>query len=157
MNYTTEQLSNILKDVNPEKCFWINNGPVIRNIYELIIALKSVKKETFSYHVSRDKNDFSEWVKEVLKDNELAKDLLKTTDRNKSIKKIKKRVSHIEKEINKARKKQTTETKKVYEKKELSLERVFLELIISFILGLIAGIVIGILIEYYAVIPRGWF
>ena len=52
--------------------------------------------------------------------------------------------------------KQVVETKAI-EQKEFSLKRIFLELIISFILGIIVGIVIGILIEYYKIIPRGWF
>ena len=157
MNDEIEKLSSILKDVKPENCFWINNGPIIMNIYELVTALQNIDAKTFYYHVNKDKNDFSEWIKGTLNDNKLAEDLLKTRNQKKTIKKIKKRISYIEKRLDEARKEQAVETKEGVKQKEFSLERMFLELIVSFILGIIVGIVIGILIEYYSIIPKGWF
>ena len=156
MDEETEKLVSVLKDVKQENCFWVNNGPIVRNIYELVSALQNMDNKTFAYHVNKDKNDFSAWVGGVLKADKLSEDLLKTTNRRKSIKKIKKRIDYIEREIDKVRIKQVVETKAI-EQKEFSLKRIFLELIISFILGIIVGIVIGILIEYYKIIPRGWF
>ena len=88
MDDEIEKLSDILKDVKPENCFWINNGLIVRNIYELVTALQNIDAKTFDYHVNKDKNDFSEWVKGTLNDNELAEDLLKTTNRKKIIKRI---------------------------------------------------------------------
>jgi len=160
MDEETERLSDILKDVNPEKSFWINKGPTVRNIYELVAVLHNIEDKTFSFHVNKDRNDLSEWVKTVLKDDQLAEDLLKTTKKNETIRKIKKRISYIEDKIDKEKKKEMKTNKETPKKgagKELSMEKMFLELIISFILGTLVGIAIGILIEHYALIPRGWF
>lgn len=48
------------------KCFWVNNGPVIKNLEELAQALQTMTDEQFSYHTERGQNDFANWVHEVL-------------------------------------------------------------------------------------------
>jgi len=58
--------------------FWVNNGPILRNLKDLKDALLNMNQETFSYHVNKEKNDFAVWVKDTLKNNTLAKKLLKT-------------------------------------------------------------------------------
>ena len=157
MNDEIEKFLSILKDAKPENRFWVNNGPVVVNIYELAAAIENMDTRTFDYHVNKNKNDFSKWVKETLNDQGLAEDLLKTTNKKKIIKKIKKRISYIEKRLDEARKEQAVETKEGVKQKGVSFERMFLELIVSFLLGIIVGIVIGILIEHYSIIPKGWF
>jgi hypothetical protein len=151
-----EDIKHILHDVKPENAFWLNNGPVVRNIYELLQALQQVDKSVFSYHVNPAKNDISNWIRSMLKDPLLADDLLKTTDKGKTIKKIKKRISQIEKELEKNETHLIVSTKTVHDK-QLDFERVFFELIIAFILGLIVGLAIGIIIEHYGIIPTNWF
>jgi F0F1-type ATP synthase assembly protein I len=151
-----EDIEHILHDVKPENAFWLNNGPVVRNIYELVQALQQVDKSVFSYHVNYTKNDISNWIKNMLKDPLLADDLLKTKDKEKTIKKIKKRISQIEKELEKNEMHLIVSTKTVHDK-QLDFERVFLELIITFILGLIVGLAIGIIIEHYGIVPTNWF
>jgi len=58
-------------------CFWVNNGPVLKDLYELRDALKNMSDDTFVHHVSGDKNDFATWVEHVIQDAELAQKLLK--------------------------------------------------------------------------------
>ena len=60
-----------------EKCFWVCNGPVLSNLKDLLRALNYMTEVQFSHHVSKERNDFSEWVKIVLLDEECAKMLLK--------------------------------------------------------------------------------
>jgi len=60
-----------------EICFWVNNGPVLKNLNELYEALMSMNDETFAHHVGDDRNDFAKWVDEVLQDPDLAKKLVK--------------------------------------------------------------------------------
>ncbi|MEA2036518.1 MAG: DUF5752 family protein [Nanoarchaeota archaeon] len=165
----SEELSNILRDVRSENCFWINNGPIIHNLYELGNAVEHIDDRTFSYHVNSDKNDFSVWVKSMLKDDVLADDLLSTTDKKTTLSKIRKRISFIERKIEKQKikelfsKKEHTEEDNgsVHKLKKILLEhtfeRVFVELIISFVLGILVGIAAGILIEHYGFIPSSWF
>ena len=60
-----------------ERCFWVHNGPVLSNLKDLLRAFNYMTEVQFSHHVSKEKNDFSEWVKAVLLDEECAKMLLK--------------------------------------------------------------------------------
>ena len=58
----------ILADVMPEQCFWVNNGPIVRNLNEMANALVDMKDEIFRHHVNEEKNDFGNWVRDALKD-----------------------------------------------------------------------------------------
>ena len=66
-----------LSDAPEGQCFWVNNGPVLKNVVELERALKdgSISDEQFRYHISRGKNDFSSWIHEVLGNEECSKAL----------------------------------------------------------------------------------
>ena len=68
--------SNLINAEN-ELCFWINNGPILKNLKDLKNALKKINEETFRYHVNKEKNDFADWVKNVLGDKILANKLAK--------------------------------------------------------------------------------
>ncbi len=61
----------------PEQCFWTCNGAILKDLKELKDTLKRMDKNTFVYHVNKEKNDFSKWVEEVLGDAELAKKIAK--------------------------------------------------------------------------------
>lgn len=60
-----------------ERCFWVNNGPVLKNLKDLHKAFKSISKEQFVYHAHGKNNDFVLWVEYVLLDEKCAKDLKK--------------------------------------------------------------------------------
>jgi len=69
-----------MMSVEGEMCFWVNNGPVLKNMNELCDAFRTMDQNVFDYHVSSEKNDFAKWVDEALHDADLAKKLLKYTD-----------------------------------------------------------------------------
>ena len=57
----------------PEKCFWVNHGPVLNDLRGLHDALNAViSDEQFAYHVSGEKNDFATWVADVFGDEQCA-------------------------------------------------------------------------------------
>ena len=91
----------ILADVAPEQCFWINNGPIIRNLQEMADALNYMEDQTFMHHINKDKNDFANWVRDVLKDEELAGKLVKIKSKEKILKEIKNRIKFLENRIEK--------------------------------------------------------
>lgn len=62
---------------SPDQCFWTTDGRILSNLVELRDLLSSVADEVFEYHVNNDKNDFAEWVGNVLQDQALAKSLRK--------------------------------------------------------------------------------
>jgi len=61
-----------LSDVAADKVFWCHDGRVMKNLDELGVALREMSEETFRYHVTADKNDFSTWVQDVIGDRELS-------------------------------------------------------------------------------------
>lgn len=52
--------------------FWIHEGPAVKDLKELSSALKRLTNAQFAHHVNAEKNDFSNWVGEVLRDRDLA-------------------------------------------------------------------------------------
>lgn len=62
----------ILSAVQPDKAFWVNNGPVLKSLDEFAASLKNLKPEQFLLHVNRQKNDFAKWISEVVGDAILA-------------------------------------------------------------------------------------
>ena len=53
-------------------CFWIHNGPVLKNLVDLRDAFETINDEQFNYHVNKDKNDFANWIRDVLHEIPLA-------------------------------------------------------------------------------------
>jgi hypothetical protein len=68
-----------LSDVPEEKRFWCHDGRYLKNLEELAAALEQMTDDTFAYHSNASKTDFSNWVRDVVGDEKLARDLLKTT------------------------------------------------------------------------------
>lgn len=81
----------------PKLAFWLSNGTVAKNIYELVSAIESCDKGVFQYHVNKEKNDFYNWILNVLADDTLAKKLKKEYDQNKFAQAIRKRIKELEK------------------------------------------------------------
>lgn len=52
------------------------NGKKIASLHALYKALDSISDKEFKKHVNHKKNDLYQWVKDVIKNNELANDLL---------------------------------------------------------------------------------
>jgi hypothetical protein len=64
-----------LSDVAADKVFWCHDSRVLKNLDELSVALREMSEDTFRYHVTADKNDFSKWVDDVIGDHELSAEL----------------------------------------------------------------------------------
>jgi len=71
-----------LSDNVPENyVFRCRDGNVLRNMRDLRDALLSMTDKTFAYHSNSEKSDFSNWVKDIIKDSKLAADLAKSVSR----------------------------------------------------------------------------
>ncbi len=68
----------ILADVPDEKRFWLADGRYLKNLAELQLALAQMSPETFRTHSNWEKTDFSNWVKDVMGDEDLTADLQKS-------------------------------------------------------------------------------
>ena len=69
-------------DVAADKVFWCHDGRVMKNLDELGAALREMSDDTFRYHVTADRNDFSKWVEDVIGDHELSAVLKNSSTRS---------------------------------------------------------------------------
>lgn len=57
---------------DPEHCFWTTDGNVLEDLNQLQLAFGSMDDEVFLHHVTKEKNDFADWVEHILEDQECA-------------------------------------------------------------------------------------
>ena len=92
--------SAYLGDAPTDKCFWVNNGRVLKNVYELLAGLEEMDEITYSYHANSTKNDFSKWIEEIIGDKKLSHELSMAKDKNLAADKVKKRIEKLRKAVN---------------------------------------------------------
>jgi len=96
----SKKASEILRNINDDsKCFWVCDGRAIRSLRELPDVLKSMDAGAFKHHVNKERNDFANWIKDVIKDKTLAKSLKKS--KPKMISDVKKRVTALQRKLKK--------------------------------------------------------
>jgi hypothetical protein len=88
-----------LGEVSQEKRFWCHDGRYLKNLQELEDALEQMTEETFRYHVNETKSDFSNWVRDVIGDEKLSRDLEKSATRAQSAKSVAARIVSLTKKI----------------------------------------------------------
>jgi hypothetical protein len=72
-----KQDARLLHDIEGEKRFFCHDGYVIKNLDELAQYLNRMTEDVFQYHVNSEKNDFSNWIRDVIGDTRLADELRK--------------------------------------------------------------------------------
>jgi hypothetical protein len=97
MGIPKQDAKRFLADVPEEYVFWCFNGHILRNMQELAEALNTMTDETFAYHSNAQKNDFSNWVRDIIRDDELASGLMKASSRTKAAKVVSERIASFTK------------------------------------------------------------
>ena len=90
-----ENAKNILSNVPEDKVFWVNDGRISRNLNELSSVLADISEETFAYHVNKEKNDFKNWISDVVGDKNLANDMAKAKSKEYILNKVNKRINKL--------------------------------------------------------------
>ncbi len=90
-----EEAQRRLGDVPDDKRFWCQDGKVIKNLKDLEEALNNMSDETFHHHSGEGRNDFSNWTRDVVGDDKLARDLSKAKSRIQASKAVAERVSFL--------------------------------------------------------------
>jgi len=52
--------------------FYLKKGRTVHNLQELAIAFRTMDREEFNHHVSKEKNDFASWIRHSLNNADLA-------------------------------------------------------------------------------------
>jgi hypothetical protein len=68
---------------------------MIKSIRELKDALELMSDKTYAYHSNNEKNDFSNWVKDIIGDDKLARDLSKSSDKRQAFEYVKARETFL--------------------------------------------------------------
>ena len=69
---TVRFLTSIKRNVPAYHAFVLSSGIRIHNLKQLAIELDNMPDEVFNYHVNESKNDFYNWIKDVMRDDELS-------------------------------------------------------------------------------------
>ena len=85
---------NLQARVPEEYVFWCCDGRKFYDLKELIEGLHNMSDDTYAYHVNSEKNDFCNWVRDIIKDDKLAVDLAMATSRETSIQCVVGRLSY---------------------------------------------------------------
>ncbi len=97
---TTKAVSKSwLADVPADKVFRCQDGRVMKNMEELVVALREMSGDTFRYHVSADRNDFSKWVEDVIGDYELSAGLKNSSTRSQAGKAVADRIVWLKRQV----------------------------------------------------------
>ena len=82
---STEKAScaRLLKRPSAEEYFYLKDGTVIKDLYEMADSFERMSDETFYHHVGDMRNDFYNWVKDVFMFEELANRLLACSTKEK--------------------------------------------------------------------------
>jgi hypothetical protein len=94
-----QEAQKFLVDVPPEYVFWCNDGKVFRRMKELGDALSVMTEETYGYHCNAEKKDFSNWVRDIIGDVKLAKELEEATSRSLAAWQVATRMSFLTKQL----------------------------------------------------------
>ena len=88
----------ILSDAPQGLEFWTCHGTIVRNIYELKNTIRGLNEYAFRYHVNEDnnKNDFADWIYDVIGDTVLARLLKNILNRDEYIHIIEERIKQLE-------------------------------------------------------------
>lgn len=70
------------------ECFWVHHGPILRTLEELRRALQEMSDEQYKHHIEGGRNDFSVWIKEILKDPTCAQAIRRVKKRETAISKV---------------------------------------------------------------------
>ncbi|MFH1382293.1 MAG: hypothetical protein ABIH70_05305 [Chloroflexota bacterium] len=88
-----------LGTVPQEVTFWCIDGRIFKNIQELGEGLVTMSDETFAGHCNQEKCDFSNWVRDVIGDQKLARDLAKVKSKVEAAKAVSDRIATLNKRL----------------------------------------------------------
>lgn len=96
MRLNVKLADKILSSVGEGNRFFSSDGKIFSNLKDLRDGLRDMSDEVFFNHVKEGANDFSNWIRDCIGDVRLADSLI-GLDRKSAFKKLRSRISYIEK------------------------------------------------------------
>jgi len=62
--------------------FRVVDGRTLCGLKDLALVMEHLADEVFHHHVSGDKNDFANWVRDVIHDEALAQEMMQSLDKD---------------------------------------------------------------------------
>jgi hypothetical protein len=129
---TSQNAVALMKEAPAEHTFKLHKTSIeIKSIPELAEALEIMSEESYNHHVSEKKNDFANWVKDIMHDDELSTKLKGVRDRSQAY------------QIVKQRAKETVSRANAFTYTSTVFGFNLWDVIIGFIAGLIIGLFLG--------------
>ncbi len=94
-----QEARKFLASVPEEYVFWCRDDRVLRDMRELGEALTTMSDETFVYHSNAEKKDFSNWVRDIIGDKQLAKRLETTPNRIEAASEVANRLAALSRKL----------------------------------------------------------
>lgn len=79
-------------EIRKPTAFTTKEGKQVTTLHDLLDEIINMSNDAFSGHISQGKNDFADWVQDVLKQQDLAEELKKLTVKSDIVKAIMKRI-----------------------------------------------------------------
>lgn len=99
-----EKAAAILSHVSTHSSFQLHQGRELRSLRDLYDALGSMSPDIFQHHVSPIKNDFANWIQDILGDDRLAKKIMPVKDKEKVRSLIEERIQELNRILEKDKK-----------------------------------------------------
>ncbi|MBU0536000.1 MAG: hypothetical protein KKE20_03480 [Nanoarchaeota archaeon] len=62
----------VIEPVPEQFVFYLEDGTILRNLTDLINALDSMADDLFHSHANNHKNDFSNWIRDIIEEPDLS-------------------------------------------------------------------------------------
>ena len=96
---TRDDAARVLSDTSEDKRFFSHDGCVSSNLQQLAECLMHMSEDSYRHHVTPQKNDFSNWIRDVFGDNKLANDLTACSNAAEAAEVINSRIVWLQKKL----------------------------------------------------------
>ena len=94
-----QDAKQLLAEVPEKYVFRCCDGRIVRSMREIENAFIDMTDETFAFHSTEGNNDFSNWVRDVIRDEKLAKDISKSLNRAQAAKSVLARTAFLDSKV----------------------------------------------------------
>lgn len=91
-----DEAERLLSNVPAQFTFRCHNGEVYWNVRDLARAASSMKENVYTHHVNEGRNDFANWIADVIGDHALARELWETRNPATTTRRLVERVAFLE-------------------------------------------------------------